>query len=196
MRRRLALLAFGAVLGGCAILRPHAPPPPGAPAPWDQRLAQLERAGSWQLEGRAAAALGEQGWQASMNWRQSGASSDVHLAGPLGVGALDVRVTPAGLSLNGAPPSDAARAQITEKLGFEPPLDDLRYWLLGIPDPAEPFELTRNAQDRAQRLSQAGWTIDYDAYMPASGDLLPKRLVLNRADARVRIAVDRWEPPK
>jgi len=28
--------------------------------------------------------------------------------------------------------------------------------------------------------------------MPSSGDVLPKRLVLNRSDARVRIAVDRW----
>ena len=56
-----------------------------------------------------------------------------------------------------------------------------------------PFDLTRNAQDRALRISQAGWTIDYDEYMPSNGDVLPKRLVLNRSDARVRIAVDRWQ---
>ena len=76
---------------------------------------------------------------------------------------------------------------------FDLPLDNLRYWLLGIPDPGAPFDLTRNPQDRALRLSQAGWTIDYDEYMPSSGDLLPKRLVLSRSDARVRIAVDRWQ---
>ncbi len=143
-------------------------------------------------EACAAAALGQQGWQASLDWRQSGRSSDVHLAGPLGVGATEVKVTPAGLSLNGAAPSDAVVAQLQDRLGFDLPLDNLRFWLLGIPDPSAPFELTRNAQDRAQRLSQAGWTIDYDEYMPANGDLLPKRLVLTRADARVRIAVDRW----
>jgi hypothetical protein len=32
--------------------------------------------------------------------------------------------------------------------------------------------------------------------MAGDGDLLPKRLVVTRADARVRIAVDRWEAPK
>jgi outer membrane lipoprotein LolB len=188
------LLCFAALaaLAGCATLR-HAPQPSGAPARWNERITQLEHAPSWQLDGRAAAALGQQGWQASLGWRQSGSSSDLHLAGPLGVGATNIKVTPAGLSLNGAPPSGAVVAQIQDKLGFDLPLDNLRYWLLGIPDPGIPFDLTRNAQDRAQRLSQAGWTIDYDEYMPVNGDLLPKRLVLNRADARVRIAVDRWQ---
>jgi outer membrane lipoprotein LolB len=186
------MLVCFAALAGCATVR-HGPPPSGVPAAWDERIIQLEHAASWQLDGRAAAALGQQGWQASLDWRQNGFSSDLHLAGPLGVGATEIRVTPAGLSVNGAPPSGAVAAQLQDKLGFDLPLDNLRYWLLGIPDPSIPFDLTRNAQDRAQRLSQAGWTIDYDEYMPANGDLLPKRLVLNRADARVRIAVDRWQ---
>jgi outer membrane lipoprotein LolB len=195
MRRLLVLFCCSAALAGCATLR-HAPAtalPPGAPAPWDQRLAQLEHAASWRLDGRAAAALGQQGWQASLNWQQNGASSDVHLAGPLGMGAAEIKVTPAGLSLNGAPPSAAVAQQLENKLGFELPLDTLRFWLLGIPDPGQPFDLTRNPQDRALKLSQAGWTVDYDEYMPSNGDLLPKRLVLSRSDARVKIAVDRWQ---
>jgi outer membrane lipoprotein LolB len=195
MRRLLGLLVCLAALAGCATLRHPQPPLPtaGGAVPWDARVTQLEHVGSWRLDGRAAAALGQQGWQASLNWQQDGSSSDVHLAGPLGVGAADIKVTPAGLSLNGAPPSPAVMAQLQSKLGFDLPLDNLRYWLLGIPDPGTPFDLTRNPQDRALRLLQAGWTIDYDDYMPSNGDLLPKRLVLSRSDARVRIAVDRWQ---
>jgi outer membrane lipoprotein LolB len=195
MRRILALVICVAALAGCATTRhPPTPAPPSVGAvSWDARLSQLERADSWRLDGRAAAALGQQGWQASLNWQQSGSSSDVHLAGPLGVGAADIKVTPDGLSLDGAPPSAAVTAQLENKLGFDLPIGNLRYWLLGIPDPGMPFDLTRNPQDRALRLSQAGWTVDYDEYMPSNGDLLPKRLVLSRSDARVRIAVDRWQ---
>ncbi|MGO9515345.1 MAG: lipoprotein insertase outer membrane protein LolB [Steroidobacteraceae bacterium] len=187
-RRAIWLIAGCTVLAGCAAVRPAL-----APAPWEQRLADLQHSSTWQLDGRAAVALGQQGWQASLDWRQSGEASEVHLAGPFGVGALVLKMTPAGLSLNGAPPSDAVTAQLQERLGFELPLDNLRYWLLGVPDPSSGFELTRNAQDRALHLTQAGWSIDYDRYMPNRGDLLPARLVLSRADARVRIAVDRWE---
>jgi outer membrane lipoprotein LolB len=196
MRRLILLVACAAVLAGCAAPRPKGASLPAAAASWDERRKDLEQATRWDLDGRAAAALGQQGWQASLNWRQTGADSELHLAGPLGIGALMIKVTPAGLSLNGAPPSDAVVAQLQDRLGFELPLDNLRYWLLGIPDPNTAFELTRNAQDRAARLSQAGWDIEYDDYMPGDGDLLPKRLVLTRAEARVRIAVDRWEAPR
>ncbi|MGA2341591.1 MAG: lipoprotein insertase outer membrane protein LolB [Steroidobacteraceae bacterium] len=196
MRRLILLVASGAVIAGCATFHPETRPPTAAAVSWDERRKDLEQATRWDLDGRAAVALGQQGWQASLNWRQTGTDSELHLAGPLGVGALMIKVTPAGLSLNGAPPSAAVVAQLQDRLGFALPLDNLRYWLLGIPDPNTPFELTRNAQDRAAHLSQAGWSIDYADYMAGNGDLLPKRLVLTRADARVRIAVDRWEGPK
>lgn len=196
MRRLILLVACAAVLAGCAAVRPKGPSLPAPGASWDERRKDLQQATSWDLDGRAAVALGQQGWQASLDWRQSGADSELHLAGPLGIGALVIKVTPAGVSLNGAPPSDAVVAQLQDRLGFELPLDNLRYWLLGVPHPNTPFELTRNAQDRAARLSQAGWNIEYDDYMVGGGDLLPKRLVLTRAKARVRIAVDHWAAPQ
>jgi len=187
-RRLLGYIACCAVLAGCATMRPAI-----APAPWEQRLPELEHSSAWQLDGRAAVSLGTQGWQASLDWRQRGDSSEVHLAGPFGAGALVLKATPAGISLNGAPPSEEMAAQLRNRLGFELPIDSLRFWLQGIPDPSSAFELTRNKQDRALELTQAGWSIKYDGYMPNNGDLLPARLVLRRADARVRIAVDRWE---
>lgn len=156
-------------------------------------MGDLQKAGDWQLEGRAAVAVQSQGWQASLNWAQRGGSSEVHLAGPLGVGALVLKRSADGISLNGAPPSEMALSQLQERLGFELPLDDLRFWLLGVPDPAVAFELSRNDQDRAQQLTQSGWSIDYDRYMPVDGDLLPAHLTLSREGVRVRIAVDRWQ---
>lgn len=191
MCRLIGIIACCAVLAGCVTTRPAL-----APAPWEQRLSELERAGSWQLDGRAAVSLGTQGWQASLDWRQRGESSELHLAGPFGTGAVVVKATPEGISLNGAPPSADVAAQLRDRLGFELPIDSLRFWLQGIPDPNSAFELTRNQQDRALQLTQAGWSIQYEGYMPNNGDLLPARLVLRRDDARVRIAVDRWEWPK
>ena len=190
MRQLLVVFLCCGALSACMTTRPTRTP---AALPWDQRAADLQRAHSWQLAGRAAVAVGTQGWQASLDWRQRGAAAEVHLAGPLGVGALVLEETPAGLSLNGAPPSDAVLAQLQERLGFELPLDNLRYWLLGVPDPGSAFDLTRNEQDRAARLTQAGWTVTYDKYMTVSGDWLPARLVLIRDTVRVRVAVDHWD---
>ena len=190
MRRLLLLLAACAALSACVTPRAAL-----APAPWDRRIIELQRAGRWQLDGRAAVAVGTQGWQASLNWRQRGPEAELHLAGPLGVGALVIKKTPDGLSLNGAPPSDQVLAQLQDRLGFELPLDDLRYWLVGTPNPGASAELERNEQDRAKQVTQDGWTVGYDKYMPVNGDWLPARLVLSRAGVRVRIVVDHWDGP-
>jgi outer membrane lipoprotein LolB len=187
MRKLVFLLTYCAALTACMTTRPVL-----APAHWDRRMSDLQHANSWQLDGRAAVAVGTQGWQASLTWRQREVGPEVHLAGPFGVGALVLKMTPEGLSLNDAPPSDAVLAQLQDRLGFELPLDNLRYWLLGVPDPGSPFDLTRNDQDRARQLTQAGWTVDYDRYAPAGADLLPAHLVLSREGVRVRIAVDHW----
>jgi outer membrane lipoprotein LolB len=159
---------------------------------WEQRAGELQSVSNWQLEGRAAVALGTQGWQATLNWQQTGNSAEVHLSGPFGIGALVLKQTPEGLSLNGAPPSDAVMASIQEKLGFDLPIENLHYWLLGVPNPRSTFDLSRNDQDRAKVLSQAGWSIAYDRYMPVGGDVLPARLVLTAGDVRVRIVIDHW----
>ncbi len=190
MRRALTLIGCCA-LAACATTR-IAPPS----AQWQARAAELQNAGEWQLDGRAAVALGQQGWQATLSWRQMDSSAEVHLAGPFGIGALVLKQTPEGLSLNGAPPSDAVESLAREKLGFDLPIENLHYWLLGVPNPAAAFELSRGDQDRAKVLSQAGWSIAYDRYMPAAGDVLPARLVLTAGDVRVRIVIDHWNWPK
>src|SRR5277367_200608 len=189
--RRALLLMFCSVLGACATVRP-APPPLPAVA-WEQRVTQLQQATRWRLDGRAAVALGAQGWQATLDWRQSGMFAEAHLSGPFGIGALVLKQGPDGLSLNGAPPSDAVLSQVHDKLGFDPPLENLHYWLLGIPNPASGFEVSRNDQDRAKTLTQAGWNIVYDRYLAVAGDLLPTRVVLSRENVRVRIIIDHWD---
>jgi outer membrane lipoprotein LolB len=156
----------------------------------------LQQASQWALDGRAAASIGKQGWQASLAWKQQDSTSELHLTGPLGIGASVVRLSPEGLSIDGAKPREEAAAILHERLGVDLPLGSLRFWLLGVPDPAEDSTVTRNAQDRAQQWSQSGWTVVIDRYMPVRGDWLPAQLSVVRDDVRVRIAVDSWDFPR
>jgi outer membrane lipoprotein LolB len=166
-------------------------------------MQQLQAAQHWDLQGRAAGAVGNQGWQANLDWRQSEQVADVRLAGPFGASAVGFKLTPQGLNFASAAPgadnpgvetSGAASAgdYLQQRLGFEPPFEDLRYWLLGVPNPAQAFEFTANEADRAARLTQDGWTIDYGEYAGVGADVLPKKFTLHRDAVRVRIAVDRW----
>ncbi len=195
---RLASLAGLAVLAlvGCATVRPPPPAPPEVP--WPQRRAQLQALDPFELTGRVAVAAGTQGFDAHVDWRQEGTRSTVVLDGPLGLGGVHVVAdgnrlhvqTSSGQKLT----DEEARSELAAKLGFEPPLDSLRYWIVGVPDPARPSEEAVGADERLAGLQQDGWTVDYLAYMSAIGLWLPKRMALTHDGVRVRLVVDRWQP--
>ena len=191
---KAAALAACLSLSACVTTPPA--PPVMAPLAWELRMPALQQVSQWALDGRAAASIGKQGWQASLAWKQQGSTSELHLTGPLGIGASVVRLSPEGLSIDGAKPREDAAAILQERLGVELPLGSLRFWLLGVPDPGEDSTITRNAQDRAQQLSQSGWTVVIDRYMPVQGDWLPAQLSVLRDDVRLRIAVDTWDLPR
>jgi outer membrane lipoprotein LolB len=186
-RRLIVCVLAGALLQACVTTRPVI-----LPVAWQARAAQLQNLVDWQLDGRAAVAIGSQGYQATLSWRQRPIGSEVRLAGPFGVGAMVVSQTPAGLVVNGAPPNGGDLQMLQDRLGFELPLNNLRYWLLGVPNPDAPFDLTRNSQDRAELLTQGGWEILYDRYAVVDGEWVPAHLVLTHAGTRVRVAVDHW----
>ena len=184
---RCATVLAAMLVASCASIRL-----PMHPADWPARLAVLQRSEDWQMQGRAAVVIGTRGWQASVDWRQRGDDTVVHLAGPLGIGASVLRLGKGGLSVNDAPASPDGVAVMQQRLGFDLPLSNLRYWLLGVPDPGLPSSLHFNEQGRAAQLTQAGWTVDFLRYRPFRGDWLPGLLVLTDEGVRVRIVVDRW----
>ena len=90
--------------------------------------------------------------------------------------------------------SAAAHAALAERLGFDPPLAALRYWVLGVPDPSQPAtESLDPALQRLTALTQDGWRVDYQSYMSANGEPLPARLTMRRDAVRVRLLVDDWQ---
>lgn len=189
MNRAGVYFLVAIVLCACAAAPPRAPPKKS----WPERMQELQQAQRWDLQGRAAGAVGAQGWQASLEWRQAAQVADVRLAGPFGAGAMGFTLSPQGLEFAAAPPGITSPGEyLQQRLGFAPPLEDLRYWLLGVPNPAQAFEFKGNDADRAAQLTQDGWTIDYGEYAGVDADVLPKRFTLRRESVRVRIAVDHW----
>ena len=179
-------------LAGCKTL----PPVPLPTDPWDVRRAALQSRERFDLNGRIAVAAAQEGFNAKLRWKQEGARSQVALDGPLGVGG--VRIDAQGATLNVTTAhgdrfdSDDARREIATRLGFEPPLASLRYWVQGVPDPSHPADEVLDADQRLAVLRQDGWQIDYTGYSAVRGQWLPSRMTLRRDDVRVRLVVDGW----
>lgn len=173
---------------------------PVAPAPsvaWSVRRPALQNLERFGLQGRVAVAVGKQGFNAGLRWTQSAAVTRLALTGPLGAGGVEVTADSGNLSVvtsSGKRLGNAdARTELEDKLGFEPPLASLRYWVLGVPDPGAPAAVQLDSQQRLTELTQDGWQIVYTAYMPVGAEWLPRLLTLQRAEVRVRMVVDGWQ---
>ena len=189
----LAGLALVLTLAGCQTV-------PVAPAPsvaWSVRRPALQDLDRFGLNGRVAVAVGKQGFNAGLRWTQAAAVTHLALTGPLGAGGVEVTANGGNLSVvtsSGKHLGNTdARAELEDKLGFEPPLMSLRYWVLGVPDPGSSASVRLDSQQRLTELTQDGWRIEYSAYMPVGAEWLPRLLTLRREDVRVRMVVDGWQ---
>ncbi|MEO6187002.1 MAG: lipoprotein insertase outer membrane protein LolB [Steroidobacteraceae bacterium] len=166
-----------------------------------QQHSLLQELTTFSLTGRVAVAAAGQGSTPSVEWRQQRDVSRVKLSGPLGVGSLQLEYSAESLRLvtaNGdVLVDDEAQRVLTRELGFVPPFEALRYWILGEPAPADTAAIeTRDAAGLLQKLEQQQWLILYERYMPVNTSAgtaqMPARLTATRAGLRLRLVVDRW----
>jgi outer membrane lipoprotein LolB len=198
--RALALAAVLALLSACRTAPPPAPAivGPGDDAPWPEQRAALAKLDRYNLTGRVAVAANGQGFTASLRYEQQPAQSSLALDGPLGIGGLrvalageDLRIeTSRGEKLDGL----AAREELERRLGFPLPLDEMRWWLLGLPAPgSEPTARYDIVTNEMTRFVQDGWSVTIEKRMPALGFALPQRLTAEREGARMKLVVERWQ---
>lgn len=151
---------------------------------------------SWLAQGRLAVKSGDEAWHGTFAWHQAPRLVRIELAGPLGQGSVRLREDPGGARLEiGAEQviqGSDSEALLQEQLGWAMPVQGLRYWISGHPDPGRPATVERDGAGRVTGLAQDGWRIACSRYLEVDGGLLPHRVVLEREELRVRLVIDRW----
>jgi outer membrane lipoprotein LolB len=205
MRRRVAAIAFGAmVLAGCAVAPVRAPLPPAqraeAVARQDARERALATMPDWHLAGRIALSNGSRGGSGRLDWTQRGIAFEVVLSAPVTRQGWRLAGAPGDVvleGLDGGPRrgGDPA-ALLREATGWEIPVEALSSWVRGARAAAGgPGQLQFSADGRLARLEQDGWTLDYsDWRLQPDGVEFPMRISASRDPARVRLVVDTWSP--
>lgn len=192
-RRYLALGLVAILLTACAPIQPT------APADWRARQQAVDGIDRFLIEGRVAA-RGPVSGSANLRWQQDAQDYSLRLSGPFGAGAMLIDGSPQGVRVRHKDQTlftQDPEATLRAELGWTLPVDQLRWWILGLPAPDEPAQMDFDAHARLARLQQNGWTVDYQEYRAAASLSpvfdLPRRLELAQGDLRLRVLVDQWQ---
>ncbi|MDX1454414.1 MAG: lipoprotein insertase outer membrane protein LolB [Gammaproteobacteria bacterium] len=206
LHRLITLTLFGlllGLLGACSTSQALKPVDgPADTETWEDRRAWLLEQDRWDLDGRTAIAAYDEGWNASILWRQRGILMDVRLSGPLGFGSARVTGTPELLTVETSDGetfvTSDPETDLYWQLGWTAPLDRMRYWVLGLPGPGEVSGLEVDGAGRLRGFRQGRWQVDFEDYLQVTAPdgsqrALPRKLEMFRDNVRIRLIVAEWE---
>lgn len=198
MKKLLVCLLAAAVLSGCAIIRKPAETEAGVvdAAAWAEHKNELADFSIWSLQGRVA--TGQLlGWTGNLSWRQQGEDFDVRLSGPLGAGGFRAKGSLDDVVVIQTKDERFVTTEpdilVERTLGWTFPLEPLRFWARGLPAPGGYDRISVDAQGRMISLEQNGWALSFPDYIePENAPAVPRRIVLDNGETRIRLVVDRW----
>ena len=192
---RLAAVSCGILLAaGCAA-------PRGAQLPelagWEARRAHLTRLDEWEFRGRVAVRAGDDGFNGSLTWWQHGDLFVASVSGPFGAGAVRIDGDDEYVRIvdyeGEVVEMEDAEYELYRRYGWTIPIASLRFWALGVPDPAAPADTAIGEGGLLRRLEQRDWVLTIDDYGPGGGQPMPRRITATHPETRVRLVIDRWE---
>ena len=196
--RLVLLIACLAVIGGCTT---QVPKP--EPVEWTTHQQQVSQLQQWQLKGKMGYRQSGDGGSAWIDWQQHINSFDMRLSGPFGAGTTHIHSNQqlTRLEQSGEQPIAANTAtELTEYLfGWQWPVEDLHYWVRGIPSPLSPIGgQSRNESQLLASLEQSGWRLEFSRYRTEGNWTLPGKirghLLSDNGDTSFTLVIKSWQP--
>ncbi len=163
---------------------------------WESRQAILGELDQWQFSGRIAVKARDDGFNGKLRWLQDEDAFSATLSGPLGVGTVRIEGAGDAVQITGKDGVTTVlrdvEAELYYRYGWTIPVESLRYWVLGVPDPRVPAQTEFDELERVRHMRQRGWDVEVDRYREAGGQQMPARLVATSNETTVRIIIDKW----
>jgi len=199
--RKLVLLLASLALGACAT--PQYKPSfistnPLQTASWQKHKQVIAvHQNDWRFVGRFGASTSDDAWSGSIWWQQHDDTYRIELAGPLNQGTIRLQGDKDRSELLLAEDSrytdGDAESLLSRYTGWTLPFSGLRYWVLGLPQPVgEQQQVTLDQQGRITSIMRPDWYIRFQRYQKVGEVHLPRKIVLENDEIKVRLVFDQW----
>ena len=168
---------------------------------WQRHVLAVKNQPDWQCIGRIAIRTETQGGTVNLDWKQAGELSQIMISTPLNQSMLELKGQPDLMMITDSSGNQEItrdpQATIAKLTGWQIPITALPDWIRGIPHHAD-AKFNLDAQGLLHTLNDAGWTIEYEQYMPAAtnaGLPLPKKITVSKDTVVLKLIVDSWSTP-
>jgi outer membrane lipoprotein LolB len=163
---------------------------------WETRQAVLGATTRWEFHGRIGVSAGDEGFNGKLWWWQRDDDFRASISGPFGAGAIRIAGFESRFTMTDKDGEvveiENAEADLQAMYGWNIPVDSLRYWALGIPDPHIPAVTEFGSDGMLATIEQRNWRVDISQYRDSDGQLMPRRLSAVSNDAKVVLIIDNW----
>jgi outer membrane lipoprotein LolB len=192
-RSRPVLSVLLLVIGGCATQRSIDLP---SMPDWATRSAVLHDITRWEFHGRIGVSSGDEGFNGNLWWWQRDDDFRASIGGPLGAGTVRITGFGSKFTITDKDGTEVeirdAETELQAMYGWTIPVDSLRFWALGIPDPQQPASMEFDGDGLLTTLEQQGWRVAIDQYRQAGGQAMPRRLTARSDQGKVVLVIDDW----
>ena len=179
------------LLSSCAVAPLQMPSSPGK-----NRLLAANLT-NWHAQGKIGVQSIQDSGSASFDWQQHANLYRIKLAGPLGLGNIDIQSNAGNVLLiaaNGKTYTAATpETLLWQTTGWRLPISNLKYWIRGLPVPHQTTRFQYNKYGLLTDLKQNAWQIQFANYTNVDGIFLPNKIWITSANLKIKILVYQWE---
>lgn len=144
----------------------------------------------WSFDGRISLSDGRESWSASIMWAHTEGKDEIKLSGPLGQGAAVITLTDNLVTINRGDEKPKQSTQVEEfiqqQLGVFVPVRALRFWVLGLINPASPY------LEKGDGFRQSNWEVHYLQLQNQGNEWLPRKIGVEQGNAKLKLFIDQW----
>jgi outer membrane lipoprotein LolB len=190
---RLIVCLIAILISACAAQRSLELPAMGD---WETRQRVLAKTQRFEFHARIGVKAGDDGFNGKLWWWQRDADFRATIGGPLSIGTVRIAGYGNEFTLTDKGGNVVriydAEADLQAMYGWSLPVESLRFWALGVPDPANVAVTEFGRDGLPSSIRQLNWRVEISQYRYAAGQLMPRRLTAVRDDTKVVLLIDDW----
>jgi len=142
---------------------------------------QESQIANWQMKGRLAATIGNEGGSATFIWSKKQSEHNIELYGPLGSGRVILTQANGQASIQDKDAivfGDNLEQVLFENIGWLVPFDAINHWITGKPKPGSEVDDQQFDGGNLIGFKQQGWQVEYSRFKTFSERTIPAKMTI------------------